>query len=111
MVHQKSGQCQYHSGVCLLLACSAALTINIQLADGQETTAAQWRQARELIRDTPCPSHQPDSVAVIRVVNCLQALGKEKAIALLRRSLRPLRGRQTSISTHSRISRTTSESY
>lgn len=74
---------QRHSRVYLLLACCAALTISTQLSDGQETTASQWKLARELIHDTPSPGHPADPMTTIRVVNCLQALGKEKAIALL----------------------------
>ena len=74
--------CQIGLGV--LLAISGNLVAGIQLTIGQETTPTQWRRARELIRDTPSPGHPADPTAVIRVVNCLQALGKVRAIALLR---------------------------
>ena len=84
MVGRICGHRRCHMGVCLLLACFADLTISIQLAHGQDTTAAQWKHARELIRDTPSPGHPADPIATIRVVNCLRALGKDRAIALLR---------------------------
>jgi len=68
----------------LLLAVSLVLGPSCHCCGGQPPSEAELSRARQLLRETPIPSRPGNPLAVIRVVNCLQSLGKEQAIALLR---------------------------
>ena len=68
----------------LLLAFALVPWSSFRCCHGQSPSETALSRARQLIRETPHPFESPNPLAVVRVVNCLHALGKQQAIALLR---------------------------
>ncbi len=68
----------------LPLAFSLVLLLGSRCCEGQTPSEVPLSRARQLILETPSILEYPNALAAIRVVNCLHALGKEQAIALLR---------------------------
>lgn len=72
--------CRLVSSFCFIAACTV---VSAQEGVGATPNQAELDHARQLIRETPCPGTPGNPVLVIRSVNCLRALGKTQAIALL----------------------------
>jgi hypothetical protein len=72
--------CRLLSILCFFTACTV---VSAQGDSDATPSQAELAHARQLIRETPCPGDPGNPVRVIRSVNCLRALGKKQAIALL----------------------------
>ena len=72
--------CRLLSILCFFTACTV---VSAQGDSDATPSQAELDHARQLIRETPCPGTPGNPVLVIRSVNCLRALGKTQAIALL----------------------------
>jgi hypothetical protein len=68
------------SALCCIAVCSV---VSAQEDSKAAPIAGELDHARQLIRATPCPGVPGNPVRVIQSVNCLRALGKKGAIALL----------------------------
>ena len=69
------------SSLCFMAVCSV---MSAQDDPNAVPNAVELDRVRELIRDTPCPGWTPKPLAVVRAVNRLHSMGKERAISLLR---------------------------